>query len=84
MEQKFPNKSGLSLWQKAMSFDVIQSRYGDQVQNEMDLLATLVNLYHDNKDSPDTLKNELDEFIQYWEECCDCTDGKVLNYKYED
>ncbi len=82
---KIENKhssTGLTAYEKASSFDLIQSRYFKEVEDERNYLKTLWHIYASYKDNPEKLKEELHEFLEFWDECCDCTDGKVFNYKY--
>lgn len=53
------------------------------VQECRDALATLVSIELSYKDKPKKFVKEVCEFIDYWEEGCDCTDGKVMPYKEE-
>lgn len=82
---KIENKhssTGLTAYEKASSFDLIQNRYFEEIEEKRNYLKTLRHIYSSYKDNPEELKKELDEFLEFWGECCDCTDGKIFNYKY--
>ena len=65
---------------KAM-FEMIQDRYFDQIETEKKYLKTLWGIYFEFKDKPEQLADELEEFLLYWDECCDCTDVEPIDYK---
>lgn len=82
---KIENKhssTGLTAYEKASSFDMIQDRYFNEIEEEKNYLKTLWHIYFTYKDDPEKLKEELLKLLEFWDECCDCTDGKIFNYKY--
>ena len=54
------------------------------IQECRDALATLVSIKLSYKGKPKKFTKEVCKFIDYWEEGCDCTDGKVMPYKEKD
>lgn len=52
-------------------------------EEHRDMLATIVDIRKNFGKNPTKFIEEINEFIDFWEECCDCTDGKVLDYKGE-
>lgn len=76
------SQTDLTLFEKASSFDMIQDRYFKEIEEEKNYLKTLWHIYASYKDNPEKLKEELHDLLEFWDECCDCTDGKIFNYKY--
>ena len=70
------------MFEKASSFDMIQDRYFNEIEEERNYLKTLWHIYFSYKDDPEKLKEELSKLLEFWDECCDCTDGKIFNYNY--
>ena len=82
---KLENKhssTNLTAYEKASSFDMIQDRYFNEIEEEKNYLKTLWHIYFTYKDDPEKLKEELLKLLEFWDECCDCTDGKIFNYNY--
>ena len=81
---KLENKhssTGMTAYEKASSFDLIQNRYFREIEDERNYLKTLWYIYSSYKENPKKLKEEFHKFLEFWDECCDCTDGKVISYK---
>ena len=59
--------------------------YRDRMYEEhRDFLATLVSIRRDFGNNPAKFIEEVNQYIDFWEECCDWTDGKILDYKGEE
>lgn len=82
LENKY-SSTGMTAYEKVASFDVIQSRYLEEIEDERNYLKTLWHIYSTYIDNPEKLKEELRKFLEFWDDCCDCTDGKIMPYKEE-
>lgn len=83
---KLENKrssTSLTAYEKASSFDLIQNRYFREIEDEKCYQLTLICIYNKYKDNPEKLKEEISDFISFWDECSDCTDAKVFDFKGE-
>lgn len=54
--------------------------YDKEVKWERDLLKTLRFIVNKNNENPEDLKKDLKDFIVFWGESCDDTDGEKLDY----
>ncbi len=81
LENKHSSTS-LTAYEKASSFDMIQNRYFNEIEEEKNYLKTLWHIYASYKDNPEKLKGEFLKLLEFWDEGCDCTDAKIFNYNY--
>lgn len=79
LENKY-SSTRMTAYEKASSFDVILNRYFSEIEEKRNYLKTLWHIYFTYKDNPEELKEELHKFLEFWDECCDCTDGKIISY----